>query len=171
MRRRRGERRIAAIGRIAPADDQRAAGPDPRDEDRRDEPAERRTSVGDAVDEPEDGDPRCVRGHPLDEGEPGDIDEGIADADGDHGAEGHDRIDDEADHRDRRTPARERDRERRTKALATCERDRGDRPEQPAQTHRRVERSHARIAQAEQLDGRDDDEDRQQATDERLQAE
>ncbi len=127
-------------------DDQRTLGPDPGDERWRDQPAERRTSVGGTVDETEDGDPRCVRGHPLDQGEPGDIKDGIADADGGHGAEGHDRIDDQAHHRDRRPPARERDRERRTKALAARERDRGDRPEQAAQTHHRVERSHARVA-------------------------
>ena len=83
------------------------------------------------IEQTEDGDPGGVRRRPLQEREAGDVEEGVARADGDHQGDRDRRRNDQPEDRDRQTPARERGAEPRRDARPTGERDRTDSADSP----------------------------------------
>ena len=82
-----------------------------------------------------------------------------------------DRMHDDADHGDRRTPAGQGQAEGRGETVPSGEGDGRERSDEPTKPQGGVERSDARIAKSEQLDRRDDHEDGEQPANEGLQPE
>ncbi len=150
---------------------ERSLDPERRDEDRRDDASEGRSDGSDRLDQAQDGDPAGVRRGPLDQGEPGDVDERVADAHDNHGRDGDGRDDQEAHQRDRQTPGGQEQGEWRREPGPTAQRDRSDRPEHAAQSDRRGEDAHALVAHPEEVERGHDHQHGEETADERLQAE
>ncbi len=166
----RRQKSAARSGQQSPGDDQRATDLEGRDENRREDRSEAERADEDALHDSEHARQHLVRNGSLEQRQPGDVDERDADADDGQEEQRHRRLGEQPDHQDRQAPEHEPDREVRAEAIATDERERAEAAEEPSDPDRRVEEPDARLAEVEQLEGRDDDQHVERAGDQRLRA-
>ena len=109
-----------------------------------------------------------VRHHPLEQRQPGHIDERVADADHHQHRHRHGRVHPQADQRDRQPPGDQPDREVRCQ-LAAAHQGEGDQAaDHPAHADRSVQRADAAVSEREQVDRHHDDHHRERAGHDRL---
>ena len=141
-----------------PGDDQRRVDAEPRDQRRRERRADAHRRQPQHLDHAEDPREHVVGHAALDEREPGDVDERVADAhEGERDECDRDLLP-EADGHERDPGDDETAEERGAEPLRTGERERGDGSDERADSDRRVEIAHAALPEVEQVDRHDDDE-------------
>ena len=121
-----------------------------------------------ALQHAEDARQHRVGSQPADEGEPGDVDQRVADADEGEQEQRRRLLREDADERDGQSPQRDPDREPDAQPAGADQQRRAERAEHRADADGRHERADARVAGAEQLDRDHDGEHGQRAAGQRL---
>ena len=148
---------------------QGGAGTDQGDEDRRSQGTSCDSEGTEALEHAEDPCHEGVGDHPRQQREGRDVDDRVADTDDAGDGERDDVLRNQAHHCQRHAPQGDPDRQPPSHPAAPHQRGAGDAADDRTDAHGPLEHAHGRVVPPEQVDGQDDDEHAERATDRRLQ--